>query len=134
MKKLITKISKNFFFEEFSCPCCGLNNISDELVQALQELRDKLLLPIKVNSGTRCQDRNAAIGGVPKSLHLVGRAADIFVIGMNPDQIVKSALEIDAFRNSGIGLYKSYVHLDVGRKKPARWGDLPKLKTIERKK
>lgn len=134
MKKLITKISKNFFFEEFTCPCCGLNNISDELVQALQELRDKLSLPIKVNSGTRCPERNAAIGGVSKSLHLVGRAADIFVIGMSPEMVVKFALEVDAFKKSGIGLYKSYIHVDVGRKKPARWGDMPKLKTIERKK
>lgn len=46
----------------------------------LPNLRVRHLLgdrPIHVNSGYRCPDLNAAVGGAPDSLHMKGLAADI---------------------------------------------------------
>ncbi len=45
--------------------------------EVLQPARLKLGAPIKVNSGYRCTALNKAVGGVARSYHLAGRAADI---------------------------------------------------------
>ena len=47
------------------------------LAQLLEEIRDAYGHPIVVTSGFRTPLVNSAVGGVPNSLHLVGRAADI---------------------------------------------------------
>ena len=39
--------------------------------------RERLGMPIIVNSGYRCRDLNKAVGGSPSSQHLSGQAADI---------------------------------------------------------
>lgn len=43
----------------------------------LDPLREKWGKPITVNSGYRCTELNKKVGGVPTSMHLQGRAADI---------------------------------------------------------
>ena len=43
----------------------------------LSFIRERFGAPIVVNSGYRCPDLNKAVGGVPKSRHQVGKAADI---------------------------------------------------------
>ena len=45
----------------------------------LEPVRSQLGLPIKVNSGYRCQMLNQMVGGVPTSQHLKGEAADITI-------------------------------------------------------
>ena len=64
----------------------GIDNTPTfEVVNNLQELRDKVLDPlrkawgsgIKVTSGYRCPKLNKAVGGVSQSVHQVGWAADI---------------------------------------------------------
>ena len=52
--------------------CFGVNNI-------LEPLRNLLEKPIIINSGFRSEKVNKAVGGVPKSQHLQGLAADIRV-------------------------------------------------------
>ncbi|MCH5215336.1 MAG: peptidase M15 [Muribaculaceae bacterium] len=61
------------------------NTPSDEAVKNLTHLaehlldpvRDRLGMPIYVNSGYRCNKLNRAVGGAFRSFHLLGRAADI---------------------------------------------------------
>ena len=48
-----------------------------ELSCVLSVLRCLVGSPIKCNSGYRSDAVNSAVGGVPGSLHLLGRAADI---------------------------------------------------------
>lgn len=47
------------------------------LVDFLDEIRAEFGEPIIVNSGFRSEEVNRAVGGVSRSLHLQGRAADI---------------------------------------------------------
>lgn len=119
---------KNFTYKEFTCPCgCGLNCVSKKLVAALQELRDLIDKPIIINSACRCEKHNAEVGGVPKkadgsggSLHMKGIAADIHVEGMSSKSLATEAEKIAAFKNGGIGIYSTFVHVDV-RGHRARW-------------
>lgn len=114
-------LSKNFDKEEFACKCgCGLCNVSTKLVKALQRLRDKLGMPITINSACRCDKHNKAVGGVAGSQHTKGTAADIRVEHCSSRDIALVAETIPEFKTGGIGEYKSFVHLDV-RGKAARW-------------
>ena len=118
-------LSKNFSRHEFACRCCDRIEINQRLVDALQELRDLAGLPIRVTSGYRCPEHNRAIGGAPRSQHLLGTAADISVRGMTSAEMYRLAEDVEAFRNGGIGVYpdKGFIHVDV-RDGRARWGQL----------
>ena len=114
-------VSKNFNKAEFRCRCgCGKYNITPALIRGLQELRDYLGMPITINSGTRCLDHNAAVGGVRNSYHVKGYAADICVEGLTPKELALAAEQITVFRSGGIGIYSTFVHVDV-RGHRARW-------------
>ena len=69
--------------KEFACKCCGqLPPSAEQNLQALVEhvldpARERLGMPITVNSGYRCPAHNKAVGGVKNSQHLKGEAADI---------------------------------------------------------
>lgn len=63
--------------EEFVCPCCGRGRASQLLVLWLDLLRRAWGGPVRVNSGFRCAARNREVGGVPRSRHLLGCAADL---------------------------------------------------------
>lgn len=72
-----------FEMKEFACKCCGqLPPSAEQNLQALVEhvldpARERLGMPITVNSGYRCPTHNAKVGGVKNSQHLKGEAADI---------------------------------------------------------
>ena len=110
----------NFKLTEFKCKCCGVAKINPELLRALQELRDNVGAPIRIISGYRCFNHNAAVHGAKKSQHLLGNAADITIEGMSQEDVLKEAEKIEAFNNGGLGLYKRFVHCDV-RGHKARW-------------
>lgn len=54
-----------------------VDNLQRLCVEVLEPLRARLGHPVKINSGYRCPELNKAVGGVPNSFHLQGRAADI---------------------------------------------------------
>lgn len=72
-----------FEMREFACKCCGqLPPSAEQNLQALVDhvldpARERLGMPITVNSGYRCPAHNKAVGGVKNSQHLKGEAADI---------------------------------------------------------
>ena len=71
-------LSEHFSKKEFACKCgCGRNVTNMDVVNGCQDVRDVIGIPITVNSGTRCEKRNAAAGGVPNSFHVQGSAVDI---------------------------------------------------------
>jgi len=105
-------LTLHFSRDEFRCPCgCGRDDISLDLVRALERLREKVGFPLFITSGVRCEKYNKQIGGAVNSAHIRGLAADIWVCnsGMRYD-LVKSALEC-GFRRIGIGM--NFVHLDI---------------------
>lgn len=81
-------ISKNFDRKEFACKCgCGLDNISQALIDTVQAIRDAAATPVIVNCGCRCKKHNAEVGGVANSSHMEGLAADIYISGWTDNRL-----------------------------------------------
>ena len=94
-----------------------------KVANQLQYLRDYLNKPIKVNSAYRSPEHNAKVGGVPKSQHLLGKAADIVVKDMPTEflyQYIEDAISNGEMLQGGLGLYDTFVHYDI-RGTKARW-------------
>lgn len=112
------QLSANFKAYEFDCRCddCTETRIDPELVAMLQKLRNRLteewgeVTPICINSGYRCEAHNAAVGGARDSYHKKGKAADIWVPGVEPAKVARAAESVGFL---GIGLYDGFVHVDT---------------------
>jgi len=111
------RLTENFALAEFACRCCGAVRVDPELVQKLQQLRDRIGKPIAITSGYRCPAHNRAVGGAAQSQHMYGAAADITVKGMAPATVADHA---EAIGFGGIGRYSTFTHVDV-RAGRARW-------------
>ena len=89
------RLSKNFKLHEFTdsekATKLGVDNLGQLTqqnyiniealcVNVLQKVRDMIEVPIHVSSGFRCRLINKAAGGVAKSQHTKGEAADIYLI------------------------------------------------------
>ena len=69
-----------------------------------------------------CNRHNKAVGGAEQSFHTLGMAADVSCpAGVSPEELAVIAEEIPLFREGGIGVYASWVHLDVRQSGKARW-------------
>lgn len=115
-------ISEHFKREEFSCRClkCGFDSVDAELLAVLEDVRFTFDAPVKINSACRCAAHNRAVGGSPKSQHLLGKAADIVVSGYTPEKVYRY-LDQRYPQHFGLGLYPDkFVHVDV-RAHKARW-------------
>ena len=113
-------LSEHFNRQEFSCKCkCGFNDISDELIQVLEDVREHFDSPVIINSGCRCEKHNLSIGGTTKSKHLAGIAADIVVKDVLAE-IVQEYLRATYPDKYGIGSYQDFSHCDI-RTTKARW-------------
>jgi len=94
-----------------------------ELAESLQELRDFVGVPIKINSAYRSLEHNASIGGTNSSQHLFAKAADIVVKGKTPAQVatmIKLLILEGKMKQGGIGVYDTFTHYDI-RGYKARW-------------
>lgn len=104
-------LSKNFKVREFACKDGSDSVIVDsQLVEKLQKLRDKCGKPIVINSAYRTVSHNKKVGGSPTSQHMNGRAADIVIHGLSPEQVSNLAKAVGF---NGVGIYNSFVHVDV---------------------
>ena len=115
-----TCLSKNFCVWEFACADkSDTVLISDKLVALLQQIREHFGRPVVISSAYRTAEHNAKVGGVSRSQHLYGTAADIVVMGAEPLEVAQYAefLQPDC---GGIGVYKSFTHVDV-RETRSRW-------------
>ena len=99
--------------------------ISEELVNKLEELRQKFGHPIKITSGFRCTARQARLRAtLPKghtaagrSSHEDGNAADITC---SPEHLDKLMWLCESEFNS-VGKAATFVHVDMRRDKIRRW-------------
>ena len=114
------KLSKNFTVKEFACSD-GTDTvfISLALVNLLQKIRDHFGKAVIINSAYRTEAHNKSIGGAAYSQHKYGLAADIHINGVTPKEIA-AYVETLMPSSGGIGIYKSFVHVDVRRVK-SRW-------------
>ena len=113
--------TKNFSPSEFACRCgCALNIIDQRVIDMAQVIRDAVGVPVHVNSGCRCSEHNAAVGGVKGSFHTKGLAADLscsrgamalFLAIAN----LKALGRLPALDYAIWYSKKDFVHIDCGR-------------------
>ena len=124
------KLTENFSKSEFDCKCgCEmpdhvLENVQN-LAEQLQVIRTLVGQPININSAYRCPKHNAkpSVGGSKTSQHIHGKASDIVVKDMNPDDVVhlvEQLIDAGEVNIGAIGRYNTFTHLDT-RKNKARW-------------
>lgn len=114
------KLSANFRVSEFACKD-GSDTvfISPGLVTVLQKIRDHFAKPVIITSAYRNDTYNKKVGGAGYSQHKYGTAADIYISGVSPATIAEF-VETIMPNTGGIGIYRSFVHVDV-RTDRARW-------------
>lgn len=111
------KLSAHFDSSEFICKCgCGKSNISNELVQKLEQLYSLMgAAAIIVNSGCRCPAHSVSVGGGKTDAHTRGIAADIAVRKQNggyyTGEDIAEAAERIGF--TGIGIMSNACHVDI---------------------
>lgn len=114
--------TKHFKRSEFKCKCCGyVKNIPISLLIYLETIRRYFNeKPVVISSGYRCEQHNTHVGGGEYSQHLKGKAADLYVIGVNAYKVYRFCNEFIFMYNGGVGRYSSFTHIDV-RNKKSRW-------------
>ena len=134
----MAKDTKNFKVSEFACHCgCGYNVIDQRVIDMAQTIRDALGVPVHVNSGCRCEKRNAKVGGVQKKVdhktgkviskgsnHLYGLAADLSCsLGAVKmfDTVKKLQAEGKLPDLDYCIRYKTFIHIDCGGKRKSMW-------------
>ena len=123
------QLSPGFRVREFACPGSDSLKLDDELVVALQCIREHFGKPVHITSGYRTAAHNAAVGGAKSSQHLLGRAADFWVEGV-PVATVAAYAETLLPGRGGVGCYPKdaahpkrstgWVHIDT-RTGMSRW-------------
>lgn len=81
-KNYTTLLSPHFNSNEVKCRCrtkaCLETKIDYRVLRALEELRTSAgNIPLKINSGFRCEHHNKVVGGKDHSRHKLGMAVDI---------------------------------------------------------
>jgi len=112
---------KYFTEKEFRCKFCGglpplaRANVEALVQEVLDPARERLRLPIVVNSGYRCPKHNLVVGGVRGSQHMKGEAADIVPVGFR----VGLARLVEVIRENGKSdqmiVYPGFVHVSWKR-------------------
>lgn len=130
--------TKNFKVSEFACHCgCGFNIIDQRVINMAQTIRDALGVPVHVNSGCRCEKRNAKVGGVKKKVdHKTGK-----VISKGSNHLYGLAADLSCSKGSKVMFetvkklhaegklpdldycirYKWGIHIDCGGKRKSLW-------------
>ena len=116
---------KNFRINEFVCRCgCEMpaearQNIEALVAEVLDSVRDEYGKPIYVNSGYRCEKHNAAVGGVPRSQHMVGEAADISLrltaYGLQDELMKLAKLIVQQGCFDQLIIYPTFLHVSYKR-------------------
>ena len=98
------RLSPSFKVREFACKGSDVVLLDDELVVLLQCIREHFGKPVHITSGYRTAAHNAAVGGSKSSQHLLGRAADFYVEGVDVATVAAYAETLLPSRG-GIGRY-----------------------------
>lgn len=89
------------------------------LMVAVDHLRGVMDVPFPINSGYRTPARNRRVGGAPGSFHVKGLAIDISTKHMTTEQRMKLVINARKMGFRGIGIARTYIHLDMGNRDAA---------------
>lgn len=96
-----------------TCHFCGGDYFhSPDFLDCLQSMRTRLGHPVVINSAHRCRQSELAVGGAMGHHRRV--AADVLILNNDRFEMLRVARHVGF---SGIGLYCSFIHLDLGRKR-----------------
>lgn len=118
----------NFTPREMACKGDNSLLIDFDAMEKLQALRQAVGLPFVIHSAYRSPAHNTAVGGAPRSRHLIAVAFDIRMQGHDPHEFEAMA-RYHGF--NGIGRYPKsetpFLHIDARPKsEAATWGpDFP---------
>ena len=104
---------KYFNYSEFDSPDVqGSGQLMDtNLLDMLDDVRDKFDKPIHINSGFRTPQHNEDVGGKENSSHLKGLAVDIACTNSTDRfDLINCLLEAGFNR---IGIAKTFIHADI---------------------
>ena len=105
------QLSENFKVKEFACKD-GTDKILIDVTFVkthLQDIRTHFGKPVIINSAYRTETYNRYVGGAKNSYHMKGRAFDISIKGVSPQEIAKYAASIGV---PGVIQYNTFVHVD----------------------
>ena len=113
--------TKNFKVSEFACKHCGENKIDQRVLNMCQEIRDYLNVPVRINSGYRCEIHNKNVGGVKGSKHTKGFAADLSC-ELGAKKLFDAVKDLHDNKGKLRDLdycikYKNFIHIDCGGKR-----------------
>lgn len=118
-----SNLTKNFTVNEFytKCEVKASHFLHNDVIIAIQQIRDYYNTPIVVTSTYRHKECNTIAGGSSKSQHLAGRALDFkFVdhavhVDFLQDVLNKKSIYniLKNNRITAIGLYDSHIHIDA---------------------
>lgn len=103
-------ITANFKVKEFACKD-GSDTIiiHEDFVQKLQQIRNHFGRAVNINSAYRTREHNKREGGSSNSYHIKGRAFDLAISGVNPNDMARYAQSIGI---NGIIRYPWGIHVD----------------------
>ena len=89
-----------------------LSNLT-RLAEFLEQVRTLLGKPIFINSAFRSKLVNDAVGSKDSSQHRVGCAADLRVVGMTPNEVVKAIIASDLNFDQIIREFDRWTHISI---------------------
>ena len=100
---------------EFACKHCGRCEMDETFVMRIDELRRKFGEPLRVSSGYRCPEHNAAVSSTgADGPHTTGRAVDLVVSRGEAHRLLKLIMTMGGF--SGVGIQQKgagrFLHID----------------------
>ena len=112
-------LTPHFKRAEFACKCgCGFDDVDPKLAVLCETIRTAAGVPVRVNSGCRCEKYNAKVKGAAKdSQHTKGKAADLSC-SIGPKalyELIRGLYETGKLPGLEYCLrYPTFVHIDVG--------------------
>ena len=111
------QLSAHFKVREFACgDGSDAVLVAPRLVMVLETIRAHFGSPVVIHSAYRTPQYNAKVNGVAHSQHCYGMAADISVKDQTPAAVAAFARQLMPDWG-GVGIYKSFTHVDVREKK-----------------
>jgi len=107
-----------FTKQELACRHCGALFVCEQAALALDRVRARLDLPLRLTSAYRCATHNKNVKGAPRSRHMICDAFDIKCNTPSERLMLIHAAFSEGFH--GIGIYDDFIHIDY-RMAPALW-------------
>jgi len=130
-------LKRNFNRSEFACKCgCGFDEINPLISEMCQELRDFIGVPLRINSGCRCPERNKEAGSTSPN-HVHGNAADISCQHYNARELANFIQELYLEgKMQGLEyclMEGGWVHIDCDRPRKNRFQTVQVYKNVKEK-